>query len=302
MNIIDPSESINLTRRILAFCWAGLVAALLVASFACAPSEQAAGTTEITATADPQATIEAGVAATIQAMESLTESAPSPTVITARQISQPTATPRPTATRQLTATPRPTATRQPTATPGIIGSQQFTVPAGDIYTYEIQSPGDGYINYQFTSVKDGNTSELLDIDFELSVGSWVWFKGDDLTKFIASSRVKSGVRYTFQFDNTSSIFAGKVVYLNFRWSTQPLDNFPVIPYWGQHENTDRCQQAKQAQASGDAALFGAALSIGVAAFTGDWFSSLGSLFRLFLSSDQTDPASKAIVMWGCGIE
>lgn len=302
MNIIDPSESINLPRRILAFCWAGLVAALLVASLACAPSEQAAGTTEITATAGHQATIEAGVAATIQAMESLTESAPSPTVITARQISQPTAAPRPTATRRPTATPRPTATRQPTATPGIIGSQQFTVPAGDIYTYEIQSPGDGYINYQFTSVKDGNTSELLDIDFELSVGSWVWFKGDDLTKFIASSRVKSGVRYTFQFDNTSSIFAGKVVYLNFRWSTQPLDNFPVIPYWGQHENTDRCQQAKQAQASGDAALFGAALSIGVAAFTGDWFSSLGSLLRLFLSSDQTDPASKAIVMWGCGIE
>ena len=277
MNIIDPNENINLPRRMLAFCWAGLVAALLVASLACAPSEQAAGTTEITATADHQATIEAGVAATIQAMESLTESAPSPTVITARQISQPTAAPRPTATRQPTATPRPTATRRPTATPGIIGSQQFTVPAGDIYTYEIQSPGDGYINYRFTSVKDGNTSELLDIDFELSVGSWVWFKGDDLTKFIASSRVKSGVSYTFQFDNTSSIFAGKVVYLNFRWSTQPLDNFPVIPYWGQHENTDRCQQAKQAQASGDAALFGAALSIGVAAFTGDWFSSLGSL-------------------------
>ena len=302
MKIIDPSESINLTRRILAFCWAGLVAALLFASLACAPSEQAAGTTEITATADHQATIEAGVAATIQAMESLTESAPSPTVITARQISQPTAAPRPTATRQPMATPRPTATRRPTATPELMGSEQFTVPAGDIHTYEIQSPGDGYINYQFTSVKDGNTSEFLDIDFELSVGSWVWFKGDDLTKFIASSRVKSGVRYTFQFDNTSSIFAGKVVYLKFRWSTQPLDNFPVIPYWGQHENTDRCQQAKQAQASGDAALFGAALSIGVAAFTGDWFSSLGSLLSLFLSSDQTDPASKAIVMWGCGIE
>ena len=290
MIIIDPSENINLPRRILAFCWAGLVATLLVASLACALTEQVAGTTEITATADHQATIEAGVAATIQAMESLTESAPSPTVITARRISQPTAT------------PRPTATRRPTATPELMGSEQFTVPAGDIHTYEIQSPGDGYINYQFTSVKDGNTSELLDIDFELSVGSWVWFKGDDLTKFIASSRVKSGVRYTFQFDNTSSIFAGKVINLNFRWSTQPLDNFPVIPYWGQHENTDRCQQAKQAQASGDAALFGAALSIGVAAFTGDWFSSLGSLLRLFLSSDQTDPASKAIVMWGCGIE
>lgn len=302
MIIIDPSENINLPRRILAFCWAGLVATLLVASLACALTEQVAGTTEITATADHQATIEAGVAATIQAMESLTESAPSPTVITARQISQPTAAPRPTATRQPTATPRPTATRRPTATPELMGSEQFTVPAGDIHTYEIQSPGDGYINYQFTSVKDGNTSELLDIDFELSVGSWVWFKGDDLTKFIASSRVKSGVRYTFQFDNTSSIFAGKVINLNFRWSTQPLDNFPVIPYWGQHENTDRCQQAKQAQASGDAALFGAALSIGVAAFTGDWFSSLGSLLRLFLSSDQTDPASKAIVMWGCGIE
>lgn len=183
-----------------------------------------------------------------------------------------------------------------------MGSEQFTVPAGDIYTYEIQSPGDGYINYQFTSVKDGNTSELLDIDFELSVGSWVWFKGDDLTKFIVSSRVKSGVRYTFQFDNTSSIFAGKVIYLNFRWSTQPLDNFPVIPYWGQHENTERCQQARQAQASGDAALLRTALSIGVAAFTGDWFSSLGSLLSLFLSSDQTDSASNAIGMWGCGIE
>ena len=292
----------------LAFCWAGLVAALLVASLACAPSEQAAGTIEITATADHQSTIEAGVSATIQAMESLTESAPSPTVITARQVSQPTATPRPTATRRSTATrrptatPRPTATRRPTATPELMGSEQFTVPAGDIHTYEIQSPGDGYINYQFTSVKDGNTLELLDIDFELSVGSWVWFKGDDLTKFIASSRVKSGVRYTFQFDNTSSIFAGKVVYLNFRWSTQPLDNFPVIPYWGQHENTDRCQQAKQANASGDADRLGTALSMGVSAFTGDWFSSLGSLLSLFLSSDQTDPASKSIVMWGCGIE
>ena len=123
-----------------------------------------------------------------------------------------------------------------------------------------------------------------------------------MTQFIASLPVENGVEYTFWFDNTSSIFAGKIIYLAFRWSTQPLDNFPVTPYWGQYENTDRCQQARQAKASGDAALLGTALSMGVAAFTGDWLGLLGGLLGVVMSSDQTDSASKAIGMWGCGIE
>ena len=305
MKIINPGENLNPHKRILALCWAGLVAALLIAALACASSEQPAGPTETTAASNDQATIDAGVSATIQAMQSATESAPTPTAtLRPTATRQPTATPRPTATRRPTATPRPTVTRRPTAAPSftIGGSEQFTIPAGDSYTYEVQSPRDGYINYQFTSVKAGNTSELLDIDFELRDGFEVGFQGNDLTQFIAGSPVESGRKYTFRFDNTSSFFAGKIITFDFWWSSQPLDDFPVTPYWGQYATTDRCQQAKQSKASGDAERLGRALSMAVAVFSGNWPGALAGGIGLYMSMDQANSASNAIGKWGCGIE
>ena len=334
MKIINFGENANRHKRIIAFCRAGLVAALLVAALACAPSEQPAGTTETTAASNDQATIDAGVSATIQAMQSATEAAPTPTATprptatrpptatprptatrpptaTPRPTAtpQPTATPRPTATRQPTATPRPTATLQPTATTDLTaditvtgGSEQFTVPARDSYTYEIQSPTDGYINYQFTSVNAGDTSEFLDIDFELRDGSEVSFQGDGLTQFIASSPVESGGEYTFRFDNESSIFAEKIIDLDFQWSSQPLDDFPVTPSWGQYETTERCQEAKQSKAAVDADRLRATLSMGIAAFKGDWLGVLAGGVGLYMSRDEANSASNAIGKWGCGIE
>ena len=334
MKIIIPGENLNPPKRLLAFCWAGLVAALLVAALACATSEQPAGPTETTAASNDQATIDAGVSATIQAMQSATESAPTPTAaprLTATRpptatpmptatplptaTPQPTATPRPTATplptttSQPTATPQPTATRPPTATPDITieitetgGSEQFTVPARDSYVYEIQSPADGYLNYRFTSVNAGDTSEFLDIDFELLDGSEVSFQGDGLTQFIASSPVESGGEYTFRFDNESSIFAGKIIDLEFQWSIQPLDDFPVTPSWGQYETTERCQEAKQSKAAVDADRLWTTLTMGVAAYRGDWLRLMMGGVDLYRSMEQANSASNAIGKWGCGIE
>ena len=340
LKIIIPGENLNRHQRILAFCRAGLMAALLIAALACAASEQPAGPTETTAASNDQATIDAGVSATIQAMQSATESTPTPTATTARPTSQPTATPRPPATRpqptatpqstatrkptatpQPTATPRPTATRQPTATPQPTetrqptattdlaaditvagGSEQFTVPARDSYVYEIQSPMDGYVNYQFTSVNAGDTSEFLDIDFELHTGSAVSFQGNGLTQFIASSPVESGGKYTFRFDNESSIFAGKIIDLNFQWSSQPLDDFPVTPSWGQYETTERCQEAKESKAAVDADRLWTTLTMGIAAYRGDWLRLMMGSVDLYRSMEQANSASNAIGKWGCGIE
>lgn len=340
MKIIIPCENANRHQRILAFCRAGLVAALFIAALACAASEQPAIPTETTAASNDQATIDAGVSATIQAMQSATESAPTPTAAprltatrpptatpmptatplptatpqptaTSRPTAtpQPTATPLPTATRQPTATPQPTATRPPTATPDITieitetgGSEQFTVPARDSYVYEIQSPMDGYINYRFTSVNAGDTSEFLDIDFELRDGSEVSFRGDGLTQFIASSQVESGGEYTFRFDNESSIFAEKIIDIEFQWSSQPLDDFPVTPSWGQYETTERCQEAKQSKDAVDADRLWTTLTMGVAAYRGDWLRLMMGGVDLYRSMEQANSASNAIGKWGCGIE
>ena len=299
-----------------------LVAALLVANLACNTQQEVTRVVEVTSTPDPQAAIEGSVSGTIQATQPTAEPTPPPTATPTRKPTAtpvpsptplPTATPQPTpaATPVPSPTPLPTATPQPTptATPesSSVQSERFLVDAGNIVYNIIQAPEDGYINYEIDSVKDGNPSEPLDINFVISDQSWILFQANNITWFVASIQVDKGEEYQFLFDNTSSLFAGKAVSFRYSWSSQPI--YPVMPYFGEHEDTDTCKQL-EALPSSEGIPIETLLQMGFAAYTGDWFSLAMSVLELYISINQSDlvgatnsdKAGYATLLWACGIE
>lgn len=219
----------------------------------------------------------------------------------------PTATPQPTPTSRPTATPRPrpTPTRRPTATPAprLESRTEIIVPAGETRSYQVRVPADGYLYYSFTSVEHLNESEALDIDFKIFGPLFDYFQGNDITSFAANQPVEKDHFYRFGFDNTGSLFAGKLVRLHYRWSLTPLGNAPVIPGYGQHAGTELCQQARQNQVDGNYDLMAEAITLAPGLIAGEptsWTYLTVRLVTEIFSGNEANTAGNAILAWGCG--
>ena len=186
------------------------------------------------------------------------------------------------------------ATPTPTPIP-IQGTKNISVPAGETGRITIpRIPQNGYLNYSFTSVKTGNESESLTVDFSLQDIQSKWlFGADRQTRFQASTPVNRNGRYTFRFDNTGSWFAGKTITIRYRWSPHPLPGYPTTPFYDEHQNTARCQEAYRH-------LTPDLFSLGNRAFNGDWLTNIFSAAGSPLGAN--DPQIRAIGLWGCGNE
>ena len=302
--------------------------AFLFISLACSNSQE-------TPASEPQLAMEPGVlAAKSDASPAIAPTTTKAPVLTQRPTStiEPTSTNSPTATLPPTATPRPTPNPRPIATPipsATATSErrasavrrtepdakatntravQITVEAGTYHTHELQAAADGYINFRFQSVKAGQPSELLDIGFQIIYQEWLLFQAERMTSFAASVPVQEHGEYQFLFDNTDSILAGKSISLRLSWSREP--SWYVLPYFGEHKDTDECRSIEEIyEESGPVLSAGQLLSIFLAVASGNWLVALIDGLGPILVNELTDSdraanldnASLAVALWGCGV-
>ena len=123
---------------------------------------------------------------------------------------------------------------------------------------------------------------------------------------MASIQVDKGEEYQFWFDNTSSLFAGKAVSFRHSWSSEPI--YPVMPYFGEHEDTETCAQLKS-QYVDEGFPVGALINLAFAVGSGNWLGAILPALELYISATQTEPlsgtildkASRTALWWACGV-